>query len=170
MLTRLCPRLSDISVYSRVCVDIKYSQFFVFSSLCNHSHYFQRKGPYKRICDFKADWCWRVVFCQSFTLFLFDQTILFVFIVVWSQSFPQDEIARSRKLKRGRNMWNRSGNTTDNLCFRYRFRDVFSRFRCCVYNGTGPLLRKHNGNMELHVSATFPFTDSCNFVLCSPIL
>ena len=62
-------------------------------------------------------------------------------------------------------MLNRSGNTTDNLCFRYRFRDVFSRFRCCVYNGTGPLLRKHNGNMELHVSATFPFTDSCNFVL-----
>ena len=63
-------------------------------------------------------------------------------------------------------MLNRSGNTTDNLCFRYRFRDVFSRFRCCVYNGTGPLLRKHNGNMELHVSATFPFTDSCNFVPC----
>ena len=52
-------------------------------------------------------------------------------------------------------MLNRSGNTTDNLCFRYRFRDVFSRFRCCVYNGTGPLLRKHNGNMELYVSATF---------------
>ena len=45
-------------------------------------------------------------------------------------------------------MLNRSGNTTDNLCFRYRFRDVFSRFRCCVYNGTGSLLRKHNGNME----------------------
>ena len=63
-------------------------------------------------------------------------------------------------------MLNRSGNTTDNLCFCYRFRDFFSRFRCCVYNGTGPLLRKHNGNMELHVSATFPFTDSCNFVLC----
>ena len=79
----------------------------------------------------------------------------------------QDEIARIRKRKRGRNMLNRSGNTTDNLCFRYRFRDVFSRFRCCVYNGTGPLLRKHNGNMELHVSAMFPFTDSCNFVLCS---
>ena len=67
----------------------------------------------------------------------------------------QDEIARIRKRKRGRNMLNRSGNTTDNLCFRYRFRDVFSRFRCCVYNGTGPLLRKHNGNMELHVSDTF---------------
>ena len=81
-------------------------------------------------------------------------------------SLAQDEIARIRKWKRGRNMLNRSGNTTDNLCFRYRFRDVFSRFRCCVYNGTGPLLRKHNGNMELHVSATFPFTDSCNFVLC----
>ena len=79
---------------------------------------------------------------------------------------PQDEIARIRKRKRSRNMLNRSGNTTDNLCFRYRFRDVFSRFRCCVYNGTGPLLRKHNGNMKLHVSATFPFTDSCNFVLC----
>ena len=78
---------------------------------------------------------------------------------------PQDEIARIRKRKRGRNMLNCSGNTTDNLCFRYRFRDVFSRFRCCVYNGTGPLLRKHNGNMELHVSATFPFTDSCNCVL-----
>ena len=70
---------------------------------------------------------------------------------------PQDEIARIRKRKRGRNMLNRSGNTTDNLCFRYRFRDVFSRFRCCVYNGTGPLFVhvKHNGNMELHVSATF---------------
>ena len=69
----------------------------------------------------------------------------------------QDEIARIRKRKRGRNMLKRSGNTTDNLCFRYRFRDVFSRFRCCVYNGTGPLLVhvKHNGNMELHVSATF---------------
>ena len=67
----------------------------------------------------------------------------------------QDEIARIRKRKRGRNMLNRSGNTTDNLCFRYRFRDVFSRFRCCVYNGTRPLLRKHNGNMELPVSATF---------------
>ena len=67
----------------------------------------------------------------------------------------QDEIARIRKRKRGRNMLNRSGNTTDNLCFRYRFRDVFSRFRRCVYNGTGPLLRKHNGKMELHVSATF---------------
>ena len=47
MLTRLCPRLSDISVFSGVCVDIKYLQFFVFSSLCNHSHYFQRKGPEK---------------------------------------------------------------------------------------------------------------------------
>ena len=81
--------------------------------------------------------------------------------------FTQDEIARIRKRKRGRNMLNRSGNTTDNLCFRYRFRDVFSRFRCCVYNGTGPLLRKHNGNMELHVSAKFPFTDSCNSVLCN---
>ena len=69
----------------------------------------------------------------------------------------QDEILRIRKRKRGRNMLNRSGNTTDNLCFRYRFRDVFSRFRCCVYNGTGPLFVhvKHNGNMELHVSATF---------------
>ena len=69
----------------------------------------------------------------------------------------QDEIARIRKGKRGRNMLNRSGNTKDNLCFRYRFRDVFSRFRCCVYNGTGPLFVhvKHNGNMELHVSATF---------------
>ena len=69
--------------------------------------------------------------------------------------YSQDEIARIRKRKRGRNILNRSGNTTDNLCFRYRFRDVFSRFRCCVYNGTGPLLRKHNGNMELHVSDTF---------------
>ena len=73
------------------------------------------------------------------------------------KSTTQDEIARIRKRKRGRNMLNRSGNTTDNLCFRYRFRDVFSRFRCCVYNGTGPLFVhvKHNRNMELHVSATF---------------
>ena len=69
----------------------------------------------------------------------------------------QDEILRIRKRKRGRNMLNRSGNTTDNLCFRYRFRDVFSRFRCCVYNGTGPLFVhvKHNGNMELNVSTPF---------------
>ena len=69
----------------------------------------------------------------------------------------QDKITRICKRKRGRNMLNRSGNTTDNLCFRYRFRDVFSRFRCCVYNGTGPLFVhvKHNGNMELHVSASF---------------
>ena len=62
----------------------------------------------------------------------------------------QDEIARIRKRKRGRNMLNRSGNTTDNLCFRYRFRDVFSRFRCCVYNGTGPLF--------VHVSVKFQLT------------
>ena len=30
----------------------------------------------------------------------------------------QDEIPRIRKRKRRRNMRNRSGNTTDNLCFR----------------------------------------------------
>ena len=29
--------------------------------------------------------------------------------------YSQDEIARIRKRKRGRNMLNRSGNTTDNL-------------------------------------------------------
>ena len=77
--------------------------------------------------------------------------------IPWDRKPSQDEIARIRKQKRGRNMLNRSGNTTDNLCFRYRFRDVFSCFRCCVYNGTGPLFVhvKHNGNMELHVSATF---------------
>ena len=92
----------------------------------------------------------------------------------------QDEIARIRKRKRGRNMLNRSGNTTDNLCFRYRFRDVFSRFRCCVYNGTGPLfvhvsvkfqlketnvsaivisglhLRKHKKTLRKHVFSMFP--------------
>ena len=67
-------------------------------------------------------------------------------------SYTQDEIARIRKRKRGRNMLNRSGKTTD-----YVTGFVFSRFRCCVYNGTGPLFVhvKHNGNMELHVSATF---------------
>ena len=80
--------------------------------------------------------------------------------------FAQDEIVRIRKRKRDRNMLNRSGNTTDNLCFRYRFRDVFSRFRCCVYNGTGPLLSKHNGNMELHVPPRFRNTETCDFVLC----
>ena len=37
-------------------------------------------------------------------------------------SYTQDEIARFRKRKRGRNMLNRSGKTTDNLCLRYRFR------------------------------------------------
>ena len=96
----------------------------------------------------------------------------------------QDEIARIRKRKRGRNMLNRSGNTTDNLCFRYRFRDVFSRFRCCVYNGTGPLfvhvsvkfqleetnvsaivisglhLRKHKKMLRKHVFSMFPLTYS----------
>ena len=85
---------------------------------------------------------------------LFEINKIIVLNFSFLQGFTQDEIARIRKRKRGRNMLNRSGNTTDNLCFRYRFRDVFSRFRCCVYNGTGPLLRKHNGNMELHVSAT----------------
>ena len=99
-------------------------------------------------------------------------TLPFLVLVLFPDFFPtteepaQDEIARIRKRKRGRNILNCSGNTTDNLCFCYRFRDVFSRFRCCVYNGTGPLSCKHNGNMELHVSATFPFTDSCNLVLC----
>ena len=99
-------------------------------------------------------------------------TIPFLVLVLFPDFFStteepaQDEIARIRKQKRGRNMLNCSGNTTDNLCFRYRFCDVFSRFHCCVYNGTGPLLRKHNGNMELHVSATFLFTDSCNLILC----
>ena len=84
-------------------------------------------------------------------------TELVILTPVICHEHTQDEIARIRKRKRGRNMLNRSGNTTDNLCFRYRFRDVFSRFRCCVYNGTGPLFVhvKHNGNMELHVSATF---------------
>ena len=96
----------------------------------------------------------------------------------------QDEIARIRKRKRGRNMLNRSGNTTDNLCFRYRFRDVFSRFRCCVYNGTGPLfvhvsvkfqlketnvsaivisglhLRKHKKTLRKNVFSMFPLTYS----------
>ena len=73
-------------------------------------------------------------------------------------------------------MLNRSGNTTDNLCFRYRFRDVFSRFRCCVYNGTGPLFVhvKHNGNMELHVSATFQIRkhviSSCDALFPFPFL
>ena len=76
---------------------------------------------------------------------------------------PQDEIARIRKRKRGRNMLNRSGNTTDNLCFRYRFRDVFSRFRCCVYNGTGPLF--------VHVSRS-PFSVLLSLFSfpCSPFL
>ena len=96
----------------------------------------------------------------------------------------QDEIAIIRKRKRGRNILNRSGNTTDNLCFRYRFRDVFSRFRCCVYNGTGPLfvhvsvkfqlketnvsaivisglhLRKHEKTLRKHVFSMFPLTYS----------
>ena len=93
---------------------------------------------------------------QSYNLF--PQYFLFgISFLIRKLHISQDEIARIRKRKRGRNMLNRSGNTTDNLCFRYRFRDVFSRFRCCVYNGTGPLFVhvKHNGNMELLVSATF---------------
>ena len=106
-------------------------------------------------------------FDRSVCLALSDNKTFPPHPIICTHSPAQDEIARIHKRKRGRNMLNRSGNTTDNLCFRYRFRDVFSRFRCCVYNGTGPLLRKHNGNMELHVSATFPFTDSCNFVLCA---
>ena len=51
-------------------------------------------------------------------------------------------------------MLNRSGNTTDNLCFRYRFRDVFSRFRCCVYNGTGPLFE-----LEVFMRDSFLFAE-----------
>ena len=104
------------------------------------------------------------VISSTFIAFVFDPVVIQLEEIKYQllledkglkESQTQDEIARIRKRKRGRNMLNRSGNTTDNLCFRYRFRDVFSRFRCCVYNGTGPLLRKHNGNMELHVSATF---------------
>ena len=94
----------------------------------------------RRCCLIDRRLCWR----QEFSI-----------LNCYSARSSQDDIARIRKRRRGRNMLNRSGNTTDNLCFRYRFRDVFSRFRCCVYNGTGPLLRKHNGNMELNVSATF---------------
>ena len=64
----------------------------------------------------------------------------------------QDEIARIRKRKRGRNMLNRSGNTTDNLCFRYRFRDVFSRFRCWTISGkevaNGRLRKELGGDMK----------------------
>ena len=48
------------------------------------------------------------------------------FVTLIRKEPTQDEIARIRKRKRGRNMLNRSGNTTDNLCFRYQFRDVFS--------------------------------------------
>ena len=118
---------------------------------------------------------WVCAFCVAASLFGKDHTVplIKIFILASAASplkFPvatmpspivkyvsQDKISRIRKRKRGRNMLNRSGNTTDNLCFRYRFRDVFSRFRCCVYNGTGPLFVhvKHNGNMELHVSTTF---------------
>ena len=37
----------------------------------------------------------------------------------------QDEISRIRRRKRGRNMWNRSGNTTVITRFRCRFGDVY---------------------------------------------
>ena len=125
--------------------------------------------------------------------FLFTFLLLFLFRVdsLWllkswgSPSFPWCVLfslssARIRKRKRGRNTLNRSGNTTDNLCFRYRFRDVFSRFRCCVNDGTGPLfvhvsvkfqlketnvsaivipclrLRKHMETLRKHVFSMFP--------------
>ena len=67
MPARLCPCLSDISVYSGVCWHQTFA-IFVFRSLCNHSHYIQRKDPYKSMCDFKANCnsCRRAVFCQSF--------------------------------------------------------------------------------------------------------
>lgn len=69
---------------------------FVFRSLCNHSHYIQRKDPYKSMCDFKANCnsCRRAVFCQSFIVnenhteeyCCLIPTMLSMFIVVWSQS------------------------------------------------------------------------------------
>ena len=40
MPARLCPRLSDISVYSGVCWHRKFA-IFVLRSLLNHSHYIQ---------------------------------------------------------------------------------------------------------------------------------
>lgn len=68
---------------------------FVFRSLCNHSHYIQRKDPYKSMCDFKANCnsCRRAVFCQSFIVnenhteeyCCLIPTMLSMFIVVWSQ-------------------------------------------------------------------------------------
>ena len=125
-------------------------------------------------------------FTEWMTLFDWSGLLLILCIIPlrYTQSKAQDEIARIRKRKRGRNMLNRSGNTTDNLCFRYRFRDVFSRFRCCVYNGTGPLfvhvsvkfqlketnvsaivisglhLRKHKKTLRKHVFSMFPLTYS----------
>ena len=75
----------------------------------------------------------------------------------------QDEIARIRKRKRSRNMLNRSGNTTDNLCFRYRFRDVFSRFRCCVYK---LCMLNITETWSCMFPPRFRNTETCDFVLC----
>ena len=107
----------------------------------------KKLNSYVQFCPFPVYPAW-----HSHT---YDPRVFTHVAFTWQET--QDEIARICKRKRGRNMLNRFGNTTDNLCFRYRFRDVFSRFRCCVNNGTGPLFVhvKHNGNMELHVSATF---------------
>ena len=79
----------------------------------------------------------------------------------------RDEIARIRKRKRGRNMLNRSGNTTDNLCFRYRFLDV-SRVSVAAYT-TEPDHFLCMLNITETLSCMFPprfrNTERCDFVL-----
>ena len=76
----------------------------------------------------------------------------------------RDEVARIRKRKRGRNMLNRSGNTTDNLCF-----VTFSRVSVAAYT-TEPDHFLCMLNITETWSCMFPprfrNTETCDFVLC----
>ena len=59
----------------------------------------------------------------------------------WRQLIERSEesLFWSRRRKRGRNMWNRCGNTTVSRRFRCRFDEVYSCFHCCGHSGTVPL-------------------------------
>ena len=82
----------------------------------------------------------------------------------WRQWIERSEesLFWSRRRKRGRNMWNRCGNTTVSTRFRCRFGEVYSCFHCCGHSGTVPLfymfsssdLNVH-GNTKLRSGNTF---------------
>ena len=90
--------------------------------------------------------------------------IFFLSPMEWRQLIERSEesLFWSRRRKRGRNMWNRCGNTTVSRRFRCRFDEVYSCFHCCGHSGTVPLfymfsssdLNVH-GNTKLRSGNTF---------------